>query len=135
MWGLNPGPLLFTNEPEFTWGLIASLFLSNIFTLIVSIAVIPFLIKILSVPVKFMIPIIITVCVVGSYSSSYSMYGVIVMFLSGVLGYILTKSGFPTAPMLLSFVLAKLLNPICARHSLSPEAAWTFSLQDRLHAY
>jgi putative tricarboxylic transport membrane protein len=109
MWGLNPGPLLFTNEPEFTWGLIASLFLSNIFTLIVSIAVIPFLIKILSVPVKFMIPIIITVCVVGSYSSSYSMYGVIVMFLSGVLGYILTKSGFPTAPMLLSFVLAKLL--------------------------
>ena len=56
-----------------------------------------------------MIPIITTVCVVGSYSSSYSMYGVIVMFLSGVLGYILTKSGFPTAPMLLSFVLAKLL--------------------------
>ena len=109
MWGLNPGPLLFTNEPEFTWGLIASLFLSNIFTLIVSIGVIPFLIKILSVPVKFMIPIIVTVCVVGSYSSSYSMYGVIVMFLSGVLGYILTKSGFPTAPMLLSFVLAKLL--------------------------
>ena len=68
-------------------GLIASLFLSNIFTLIVSIGVIPFLIKILSVPVKFMIPIIVTVCVVGSYSSSYSMYGVIVMFLSGVLVY------------------------------------------------
>ena len=109
MWGLNPGPLLFTNEPEFTWGLIASLFLSNIFALVVAIGVIPFLIQILSVPVKYMIPIITIVCVVGSYSSSYSMYGVLIMFLSGILGYLLVKNDYPTAPMLLSFVLAKLL--------------------------
>ena len=107
--GLNPGPLLFTNEPEFTWGLIASLFLSNIFALVVAIGVIPFLIQILSVPVKYMIPIITIVCVVGSYSSSYSMYGVLIMFLSGILGYLLVKNDYPTAPMLLSFVLAKLL--------------------------
>lgn len=109
MWGLNPGPLLFTNEPEFTWGLIASLFLSNILTLIIAIGIIPFLLKILSVPVKFMIPIITVVCVVGSYSSSYSMYGVLVMFISGVIGYLLTKNDYPTAPMLLSFVLTPLL--------------------------
>lgn len=109
MWGLNPGPLLFTNEPEFTWGLISSLYLTNILALLVAILVIPFLIRILSVPVKFMIPIIITVCIVGAYSSSYSMYGVIVMFAAGVLGYVLQKNGYPTAPMLLSFVLAKLL--------------------------
>ncbi|MDD2973002.1 MAG: tripartite tricarboxylate transporter permease [Lachnospiraceae bacterium] len=109
MWGLNPGPLLFTNEPDFTWGLIASLFLSNILTLIIALAVIPFLLKILSVPVKYMIPIITVVCVVGSYSSSYSMYGVLIMFLSGLLGYFLSKNDYPTAPMLLSFVLAPLL--------------------------
>lgn len=109
MWGLNPGPLLFTNEPEFTWGLIASLFLSNILTLIIAIGIIPFLLKILSVPVKFMIPIITVVCVVGSYSSSYSMYGVLVMFVSGIIGYLLTKNDYPTAPMLLSFVLTSLL--------------------------
>lgn len=109
MWGLNPGPLLFTNEPEFTWGLIASLFLSNILTLIIAIGIIPFLLKILSVPVKFMIPIITVVCVVGSYSSSYSMYGVLVMFVSGIIGYLLTKNDYPTAPMLLLFVLTSLL--------------------------
>lgn len=109
MWGLNPGPLLFTNEPDFAWGLIASLFLSNILTLLIAIAVIPFLLKLLSVPVKFMIPIITVVCVVGSYSSSYSMYGVLVMFLSGILGYLLQKNNYSTAPMLLSFVLAPLL--------------------------
>ncbi len=109
MWGLNPGPLLFTNEPEFTWGLIASLFLSNILTLIIAIGVIPFLLKILSVPVKFMIPIITVVCIVGSYSSSYSMYGVLIMLLSGIVGYLLSKNNYPTAPMLLSFVLSPLL--------------------------
>lgn len=109
MWGLNPGPLLFTKSPDFAWGLIASLFLSNILTLIVALGVIPFLIKILSVPVKYMIPIITVVCVVGSFSTSSSIYGVIIMFLSGLVGYILDKGGYPTAPMLLSFVLAPLL--------------------------
>lgn len=109
MWGLSPGPLLFENEPEFCWGLIASLFMSNILTLIVAICVIPFLVKILSVPVKYMIPIITVVCVVGAYSTSNSMYGVLVMFLSGIVGYLLDKNGFPAAPMLLSFVLAPIL--------------------------
>lgn len=109
MWGLSPGPLLFTNEPDFTWGLIASLYLSNILTLIVAIMIIPFLLKILSVPIKYMIPVITVVCVVGSYSTNNSMYGVLVMLLSGMLGYFLIKNDYPTAPMLLSFVLAKLL--------------------------
>jgi len=109
MWGLNPGPLLFTNSPDFAWGLIASLFLANLLTLAIALGVIPFLIKILSVPVKVMIPIITVVCLVGSYSTTYSMYGVVVMFISGLVGYILEKSGYSTAPMLLAFVLAPLL--------------------------
>ncbi|MBS6398288.1 MAG: tripartite tricarboxylate transporter permease, partial [Clostridiales bacterium] len=109
MWGLSPGPLLFQNEPDFCWGLIASLYLANLFTLAVAICVIPFLIQILSVPVKYMIPIITVVCMAGAYSTSNSLYGVIVMFLSGVVGYVLNKNNFPAAPMLLSFVLAPLL--------------------------
>ncbi|HHW67953.1 MAG TPA: tricarboxylate transporter [Epulopiscium sp.] len=109
MWGLNPGPLLFQNEPDFAWGLISSLFLSNILTLIVAIGIIPFLTKILSVPTKYMIPIITVVCVVGSYSTTYSMYGVLVMLLSGIFGYFMQKNDYPTAPMLLSFVLSPLL--------------------------
>ncbi|MBF1694764.1 tripartite tricarboxylate transporter permease, partial [Selenomonas sp.] len=109
MWGLNPGPLLFVNEPDFTWGLIASLFFSNIFALVVAVSVIPFLIKILTVPIRFLIPVVITICVVGAYSSSFSMYGVLVMLISGIVCYFLAKAGYPTAPMILSFVLASLL--------------------------
>ena len=109
MWGLNPGPLLFTNEPDFAWGLIASLFIANAFALLISLGVIPVLLKILSVPIKVLIPIIMVVCLVGSYSDTYSMYGVIIMLLSGVFGYVFEKSGYSTAPMLLSFVLAPML--------------------------
>ena len=83
--------------------------MANIFTLAVAILVIPFLIKILSVPVKYMIPIITCVCIVGAYSTSNSMYGVVIMFVSGIVGYLLDKNGFPTAPMLLAFVLAPML--------------------------
>ena len=109
MWGLNPGPLLFTTNPEFAWGLIASLFIANILTLIIALGIIPFLIRILSVPIKLLIPIVSIICLVGSYSTTYSMYGVFVMLISGVLGYIFEKSGYSTAPMLLAFVLAPLL--------------------------
>lgn len=106
MWGLNPGPLLFTNEPEFAWGLIASLFVSNVIALGVSLLIIPFLIKILAIPTKYMIPIIIVVCLVGSYSTSNSMYGVLVTVFFGLVGYIFNKCKLPLSPMLLSFVLA-----------------------------
>ena len=109
MWGLEPGPMLFTNHSDFAWGLIASLYLANLLTLAIALCIIPFLIRILSVPVKYMIPCIVTVCIVGSYSTSNSMYGVIVMFVSGILGYLLDKNGYSTAPMLLAFVLAPLL--------------------------
>ena len=109
MWGLNPGPLLFTNSPDFAWGLIASLFLANLITLIIAWGVIPFLIKILSVPTRLLIPAITVICIVGSYSTSNSMYGVLIMFLSGIIGYFLQKNSYQTAPVLLAFVLAPLL--------------------------
>lgn len=109
MWGLNPGPLLFQNEPDFAWGLISSLYLSNFITLGIAIMVIPFLIKIITVPTKYMIPIITVVCVVGAYSTTYSMFGVFVMLTSGIISYLLQKNDYSSAPMLLAFVLAPLL--------------------------
>ncbi|MCH3918315.1 MAG: tripartite tricarboxylate transporter permease [Spirochaetia bacterium] len=109
MWGLNPGPLLFSSQPEFCWSLIASLMLANLLTLAIALGIIPWITRILSVPIKLMIPCITIVCIVGSYSSTNSLYGVIVMLISGVVGYLCEKNGYTTAPMLLSFVLAPLL--------------------------
>lgn len=115
MWGLNPGPLLFTTNPDFAWGLIASLFLANFITLGIAFCIIPFLIKILSVPTKFMIPAITTVCIVGSFSSTNSIYGVIVMILAGCLGYIMNVCDYPTAPLILAIVLSKIFETALRR--------------------
>jgi len=109
LWGLNPGPLLFTNEPDFAWGLIASLFLANLVALMCAWGVIPLLIKILSVPTRLIVPCITVICVVGSYSTSNSMYGVLIMLISGVMGYVMHKFRYPAAPVLLAFVLAPML--------------------------
>nr|WP_243009013.1 tripartite tricarboxylate transporter permease [Clostridium sp. AM58-1XD] len=108
MWGLNPGPLLFTTNPDFVWGLIASLFLANIITLGIAFCIIPFLVKILSVPTRYMIPAITTVCIVGSFSATNSIYGVIVMLLAGCLGYLMNCCDYPTAPLVLAIVLSKI---------------------------
>jgi len=109
MWGLTPGPLLFTRSPDFAWGCIASLYVANIITLIVAVAIIPMLIKILTVPLKLIIPLVIVVCFVGSYTASNSMFGVLVMILSGIMGFFMSKHKYPIAPMLLAFVLTPML--------------------------
>ncbi len=107
MWGLNPGPLLFTNNADFAWGLIASLFIANILALAISFSVIPWIIKIIKVPIRIMIPVITIVCFVGAYSTSNSMYGVLIMMLAGFFGYVMKRYGYPTAPLILAYVLSK----------------------------
>lgn len=109
MWGLNPGPMLFQSEPEFAWGLIASLFISNVIALIIALCTIPWLIKLLKVPVGVMIPSIVVICFVGAFSTSNSMFGVVVMMIGGILGYIFKKNDIPVSPLLLAFVLSSTL--------------------------
>ena len=109
MWGLNPGPLLFTQDPDFAWGLIASLYVANVIALTVSALTVPILIKVLTVPIHLLIPSVTIVCIVGSYAVTNSMYGVLVMLSSGLLGYLLVRNNFPLAPMLLAFVLTPML--------------------------
>ena len=109
MWGLTPGPLLFARSPEFAWGAIASLYLANVITLVVAVAMIPILIKILSVPIKLIIPMVVVVCFAGSFATTNSMYGPLVMVIAGIFGYMLSKHKYPIAPMLLAYVLAPML--------------------------
>ena len=109
MYGLNPGPLLFRNQPEFTWGLIASLYVANLVTLVVALAIVPWLIKILKVPVRVMIPIITIICITGAYSANNSLYGIVMMLLFGIVGFLMKRYGYPIAPLLLAYVLAPTL--------------------------
>lgn len=105
MWGLQPGPLLFQNNPDFVWGLIGSMYIGNALCLIIAVACIPFLMKIVRVPNTVMIPIISVICIVGTFSVNNSMFDVYIMIGAGLFAYLLNVAEIPSAPLLLSFVL------------------------------
>lgn len=109
MWGLQPGPLLFTEHPEFVWPLIASFYISNIVCLIIAFACIPILSRIISVPTSIMIPIITAVCIMGAYSANNSLFDVFLMLFTGTLSYFMSIAKIPSPPLLLAFVLTPML--------------------------
>ena len=108
IWGLEPGPMLFVNEQDFVWGLIASLYAANLFALLINIAFIPALIWVLKMPFTILAPMIFILCVVGGYAPTQDMHDVWLMLIFGVVGYLLRKLDYPMAPAVLAIVLGPL---------------------------
>jgi TctA family transporter len=105
IWGLHPGPTLFTEQHDFVWGLIASMYLGNVVSLIVVLATVPLFAAILRIPFSIIAPIIVMVCAIGAYSVHNSMFDVGMMLVFGALGYLFKKLGYPIAPLVLAAVL------------------------------
>lgn len=105
IWGLQPGPLLFVEQPDFVWGLIASMYLGNLVGLILVLTCVPFFAAILRIPFSIIAPVILVICAIGAYSVHNSSFDVILMMVFGVIGYALKKTGYPLAPMVLAIVL------------------------------
>ncbi len=108
IWGLRPGPLLFTEHPDFVWGLIGSLYIANLFTLLINLAFIPVFVRVLTMPFTILAPIIFTLCIVGGYAPTQTMHDVWLMFVFGLAGYLLRKLNYPLAPAVLAIVLGPL---------------------------
>ncbi|HMH19571.1 MAG TPA: tripartite tricarboxylate transporter permease [Burkholderiales bacterium] len=105
IWGLQPGPLLFIEKPDFVWGLIASMYLGNIAGLIVVLTCVPLFAAILRIPFSIIAPVIMVICAMGAYTVHNSMFDVYLMVVFGVIGYIFKKLDYPLAPLVLALVL------------------------------
>src|SRR5690242_13297540 len=105
LYGLQPGPLLFTDHPEIGWPVIASLYIGNIMLLILNLPMIPLWVRILKIPYWALYPAILVLAVVAVYSVRSSMTDVFLMAIFGLLGYLFGKLGVPKAPLLMAFVL------------------------------
>ena len=105
IWGLQPGPMLFQEQKEFVWGLIASMYLGNIAGLIVVLTTVPWWAAILRIPFSIIAPVIIVICAVGAYTVHNHMFDVVMMLVFGVLGYAFKKLSYPLAPLVLALVL------------------------------
>ena len=105
IWGLQPGPLLFVEQKEFVWGLIASMYLGNIAGLIVVLTRVPLFAAILRIPFAIIAPVILVICAIGAYTVHNSMLDVYMMMVFGVIGYVFKKLDYPLAPLVLALVL------------------------------
>ena len=105
IWGLQPGPLLFVEQKDFVWGLIASMYLGNIVGLIVVLTCVPLFAAILRIPFAVIAPVIMVICAIGAYTVHNSMFDVWMMVIFGVMGYAFKKLQYPLAPMVLAIVL------------------------------
>ncbi len=105
IWGLQPGPLLFVEQKDFVWGLIASMYLGNVVGLLVVLTTVPLFASILKIPFSIIAPVIIVVCAIGAYTVNNAMFDIWLMIIFGVVGYLFKKLDYPIAPMVLALVL------------------------------
>ena len=105
IWGLNPGPMLFIEQKDFVWGLIASMYLSNIVAVILVLLTVPMFAALMRVPFYIIAPLIFIVCAVGAYAVSNSFLDVVLMMGFGILGYLFKKLSYPIAPLVLATVI------------------------------
>ena len=107
--GIQPGPRMVEAQPDLFWGLIASMWIGNVMLLVINLPMIGMWVKLLQVPYRLMFPAIMIFCCIGIYSINNSTSDVMFTAFFGVVGYTLLKFGFEPAPMLLGFVLGKLM--------------------------
>jgi putative tricarboxylic transport membrane protein len=108
MWGIRPGPLLFTTKPDLVWGLIASMYVGNVILLLINIFLVPVFVAMLRVPYSVLMGFIIVFASIGAYSVNNSMFEVWLMLGFGLLGYAMKKLAYPVVPLILAMVLGNL---------------------------
>jgi putative tricarboxylic transport membrane protein len=105
IWGLQPGPMLFVDKPDFVWGLIASTWYGNILGLLIVLAFAPLFAAVLRTPFAILMPLLIFICAIGAYAVNNRMIDIWYMMIFGVIGWAFKKLDYNMAPMLLALVL------------------------------
>jgi putative tricarboxylic transport membrane protein len=116
--GVSPGPLLIKNQPELFWGFVASMYVGNLVLLVLNLPLVGLFVNLLRVPYSVLYPSILVFCVLGVYAVNGSVVDVWIMLLMGILGYVLRKLSFETAPIVLGVVLAPMIE-LSLRQSLA----------------
>ena len=109
LWGLRPGPLLFEKNPDLVWGLIASMYIGNVLLLVLNLPLIGLWVRLLSVPPRILMPLILLFCFTGTYAVSGNPFDLWVMVVFGIVGFVLQRYGYPVAPIVLGLILGPML--------------------------
>ncbi len=108
-YGIEPGPRMFTNSPEVFWGIIMSMYLGNVFLLILNLPLIPYFARLLAIPRNFMVPMILFFSLMGVYLITFNDFDILMMVFFCLAAMALRLMNFPMAPLLLGFILGGLM--------------------------
>jgi len=111
IWGLQPGPALFAEQPDFVWPLIGSFYISNVVALLVNLAFIPLFLWMLRMPFTILAPLIFVLSLVGVYAAYQNIYDVYLMVIIGFAAFFLRLLDYPLAPAVLAIVLGPIAEP------------------------
>jgi putative tricarboxylic transport membrane protein len=109
LYNIQPGPMLLVERPEIVGGLVASLFVGNLILLALNLPLVNIFARVLTVPNWLLVPGILVLSIVGVYSTHASVFSIFLMLGIGVIGWLLRKAGFDMAPIILGFVLGKVM--------------------------
>ena len=107
--GVTPGPLLIKDHPNLFWAVIASMYIGNVMLLVLNLPLVGLWVQMLKVPYSILAPTIVLICSIGVYSMKNDVTDVSMMVIFGVIGYVLRKLQFELGPLLLAFVLGRIL--------------------------
>jgi putative tricarboxylic transport membrane protein len=113
--GIQPGPSVMTEQPALFWGIIVSMWIGNLFLLVLNLPLIGLWVKMISVPYHLLYPMILVFCSIGVFSLNNAEFDVYLMLLFGLLGYIFRKLDCEPAPMLLGFILGPMMEEFLRR--------------------
>jgi putative tricarboxylic transport membrane protein len=128
--GVTPGPMLVTNHPELFWGLIASMYIGNIMLLVLNLPLVGLFVNILRTPKNLLMSIILVLCIVGAFAVNGSVTDVWVMLIAGIVGYILDKLGFSTAPLILAVVIGPMMEDALRQSLLLSHGSLSIFIQE-----
>jgi putative tricarboxylic transport membrane protein len=103
--GISPGPLFITNHPDVFWGLIASMYIGNVMLIVLNLPLVGIFVSLLRIPFRILFPVIILICLVGTYSVNTSTFELGVLLSFGVLGYFIRKIKYDMAPLILAVII------------------------------
>lgn len=122
---ITPGPLLFTQNPDVVWGLIAALFIGNLMLLLMNIPMVGLFVRVLLVPTRYLMPVVAMVSFVGIYGISGSSFDLLVMIGFGVLGWVLRKLDVPLVPIILGILLGAAMEKNLRRAITISDGEWS----------
>jgi putative tricarboxylic transport membrane protein len=105
LWGFKPGPLFIPENPAMFWGLVASMYIGNVMLLVLNLPLVPLFAQVLKTPAYILYPLILGVSMVGVFSVSGSTFDLVLLMAFGLLGYLMRKLDYPSAPLILSLAL------------------------------